>query len=200
MRMNIFLRLILTFQSLFLVPLVTPGLYITFPDSDSNVDGIVEIRGSIPEINFSSAEVSYAYADAGETNWFLIAKLDHAVQDDILGSWDTTTITDGTYQLRLSVTLTNGEVNEAIIKDIHVTNYTYTGGTALPGQTTATEGAVTLESTTAPGSHPTNIPENPSSTNSGQIKTSIAAGVLFSVLLLAFLAIYNAVRNARKRR
>jgi hypothetical protein len=200
MLVSAFLSLFLILQSLFSVPLVTPGLYITFPKSSSNVSGIVEIRGSVPVMNFASAEVAYAYADAGETNWFLIAKLDHAVQDDILGSWDTTTITDGTYQLRLSVKLTNGDVNEIVIKEIHVANYTHSSGTALPGLLTATMNELPKEATTAPGLQPTRIPGNPASMNSGQIKISIALGVIVSVLLLALLAIYNAVRNARKRR
>lgn len=200
MLINVFLSLVFILESLVSVPFVTPGLYITFPGSGSNVDGIVEIRGNMPVPNFASAEVAYAYAGAGETNWFLITKLDHAVQDDILGRWDTTTITDGTYQLRLSVTLTNGSVNEVVIKDIHVSNYTHSDSTAMPVLTAATQGVATSASTTAPGFKPTNIPANPASMDNSQIQTSIAAGVLFSILLLALLAIYNAVRNARKRR
>lgn len=200
MLLNILLRLMLIFQPVLAIPLVTPGLYFTFPESGSNVSGIVEIRGSIPVMNFSSAEVSYAYADVGATNWFLISKIDHAVQDDVLGNWDTTTITDGVYQLRLSVTLTNGEVNEVVIKDIQVTNYTHPNSTTLPALVTATADVFKPESTSVPGIHPTNIPSNPASTDSGQLKTSILAGILAAVLLLFLLVIYNTIRGLRKRR
>ncbi len=197
---TILVRWLLVFQSLFSIFLITPGLYITFPENGANVSGIVEIRGSVPVTNFASAEVSYAYADAGETNWFLIAKLDHAVQDDVLGNWDTTTITDGVYQLRLAVTLSNGTVNEIFVKDIHVMNYTHPEGTLPPKAATATESVITPEATAVSADRPTPIPDNPASTDSHQLKISITAGIIAAVLALFLLLVYNALRSLRNRR
>jgi hypothetical protein len=50
----------------------------------------------------------------------------------VLAKWDTTTITDGIYRLKLSVTTTNGTINEVVVEQVTVMNYTHAAATSLP--------------------------------------------------------------------
>lgn len=193
------LRRFMIFLSLGLVTVVTPGLYITSPESGSNVNGIVEIRGSIPVENFSTANLYYAYTGQAATNWFLIAEIDTAVQDGLLASWDTTTITDGTYQLKLSVKEANGTINEVVVKDIRVTNYTYSGGTPDPGLSVPTGILEMQEATEILSMQPTQIPSNPAATTDDQLKSSLIIGILCAVVFLSLLLIYSAIRGSWKK-
>jgi len=80
---------------------------ITYPESDTTVSGIVEIRGIATH---SSAQwwydVSYA-PGPGPTEgsqWVPLAQVENTpVQNDVLAVWDTTSIPDGVYTLVLTV-------------------------------------------------------------------------------------------------
>lgn len=130
-------------MSFFLVMLlgmtITSGLYITAPTTGEVVEGIVEIRGSVPEEGFLSAEVLYAYAQTGKETWFLIKRLDKVVQDDVLAAWDTTTITDGVYHIKLVVTKVGDRRNEVVVENIQVSNYSRAPGQNEMGVNTQTE-------------------------------------------------------------
>ena len=76
---------------------------ITSPRPGEALQGVIAVQGSTDVLDFESAELSFAYQDGGEETWFLIANLKNPVEDQRLAEWDTTTIADGTYQLRLRV-------------------------------------------------------------------------------------------------
>ena len=82
-------------------------------------------RSLVPSeiVGFQSAEVAFAYGKDNST-WFLITGSDQPVRDGVLASWDTTTIADGTYLLRVRVNTSDGEVVEVEAKDLRVRNYT----------------------------------------------------------------------------
>ena len=185
---------------LFSSSLVTPGLYITSPQSGSVVEGIVEIRGSIPEEDFSSAKVSYSYAQGTEENWFLITRLDRAVQDDVLATWDTTTITDGNYQLKLVLKTSTGNTYEVIVKDIQVANYSRSG--PLPTSVVNEPGllAPMTESTAVIAQGPTALPANKASITDDEIRSTIIAGIMIGCILLVLLVLYTSLQAYRRRR
>ncbi len=71
-----------------------PVAEITFPTNNQVVSGVVEIRGTVLDDNL----LRYYYNIAG------ISKTitgDNSFSDQVIYTWDTTTITDGTYSLRL---------------------------------------------------------------------------------------------------
>jgi hypothetical protein len=69
-------------------------------------------------------EVSFAYgSDAGRT-WFLIQESQQPVSGGALATWDTTTLTDGDYDLRLLVSLKDGTQQQVVVKGLRVRNYT----------------------------------------------------------------------------
>ena len=72
------------------------------------IRGIVPIWGTSLVDGFVSWEINYAYADDNTGTWFLIVESDQPVEEDLLGEWDTTRITDGIYHLRLTIFLEKG--------------------------------------------------------------------------------------------
>jgi hypothetical protein len=183
---------------------ITPGLYVLSPTDGQVVAGTVQIKGSVPDDDFDYAEVSYAFSDESVSNWFLISRLDQTVHDDTLALWDTTTITDGTYKLKVSVHRKNGSSSEVIVEDIRVGNYThYDVPTA-----TATSAAVIAETTSAGetpeptvmmAAQPTDLPKNPASIDEDDFKLSLISGVTLAVLVLAVLGIYVLFRRVARK-
>ena len=101
--------LILFLAAVAVRPVAAQGRLPSFhPKQGDVLQGVVTIRGSSNETGFLSAEVDFAYAGDTTGTWFLIATGSQPVDSNILASWDTTTITDGNYNLRLRVTLTDG--------------------------------------------------------------------------------------------
>lgn len=197
---RLFYRLAVVFVSLFSPLLITPGLYITSPGTGSTVNGIVEISGSIPEVNFKSAKIFYAYDGSGVENWFQIAELSEPMQDVVLAKWDTTTITDGTYQLKLSVTTINGTVNEIIVEQITVMNYTHAEETPLPNAGPVGTSIPEFSTAAVDVNQPTMIPANPAAADRAQLISSMVAGIVLAVIVLVLLLIYSIIRGSRRRR
>ena len=59
-----------------------------------------------------------------EGNWFLIQYSYEPVENGTLAVWDTSTIADGNYHLRIKVLLTDGRTRETIVSQLRVRNYT----------------------------------------------------------------------------
>ncbi len=78
------------------------------PVTGQAVQGSIAIRGSTGMDRFQSYEVNFSYEGDPTLTWFLIQEGTTPVQDGVLAEWDTTTITDGDYTLRLLVTLNDG--------------------------------------------------------------------------------------------
>ena len=180
--------------------MITPGLYITSPEKGAVVEGVVEIRGSVPEDGFSSAELQYAYSQSAVETWFLIKRLDHVVQDDVLASWDTTTITDGLYRIKLVVQNQDGKENEVIVDDVQVSNYSRVQGQPegdLPEQTGNTPSAVeVLVATPAP----TELISNPASILRQEVRRTVVSGIIFACATLGLLVLYTSIQSRRRRR
>ncbi len=89
---------------------------LTFPLNGAVLGGVVNIKGTIKVNNFGFYK--YEYAPNGSTNWATIAA-GHQLfpPDSILGSWDTTMLVPGDYQLRLVVE-DNGKLLPACVVSI----------------------------------------------------------------------------------
>ena len=184
---------------------ITPGLYVLNPTDGQVVAGTVEVKGSVPDDDFDYAEVSYAFSDETASNWFLISRLDQTVHDGTLALWDTTTITDGTYRLKVSVHRKNGSVSELMVENIRVGNYTHYD---VPTATSAAvvESAVetpsiieTIVPTEVMKPLPTDLPRNPASIDQDDFKLSLISGVTLAVLVLAVLGVYVLFRRVARK-
>lgn len=180
---------------------VVPGLYILTPEDGQVVSGTVDVRGSLPEDDFGSAELAYSFNDGDTPNWFTIIRLDQPVHDATLGFWDTTTISDGTYRLKLVVYRANGDAEEVVLQGIQVANYTHiVEPTAAPVEVSATpttKAPVTQQATLSPG--PTQLPENPASIDPADIRLSLTSGVVLAVLMLIILGVYSFFRGLSRK-
>jgi len=166
---------------------------ISAPTAGQVLHGPAAITGLTDVPNFASAEVSFAYASDTMNTWFSISATTQPIANDVLASWDTTTISDGDYVLRLRVTLQDGAFQDVTVP-VQVRNYT---ALAIPTSTaTATEPALQIPTpilvaasstpTLVPRSTPTTLPPNPAELTQSEIYDSlqrgaIAIGILFFV-------------------
>jgi hypothetical protein len=187
---------------------VLSGMGFFRPEQSLNVDspqrgdvlqGVVSIVGSTNVAGFQSAEVSFAYGGEGEGGWFLLERLDHTTQKDVLAVWDTTTITDGDYRLRVLVTLENGEQLEKIIEGLRVRNYTPFEVQEEPETAVveAADQAVTVTPTFVVTATP--LPVNPASVTTQRLLNGLVMGALTTGGLFFVLGLYLFLRNLIRR-
>ncbi len=83
-------------------PQAPPICEITSPAANARLRGVVEVRGSAYlGGNFSFYKLEYSPAEAPDA-WVVFATGYKEVVDGVLGSWDTTTVPDGNYNLLLT--------------------------------------------------------------------------------------------------
>ncbi len=185
----------------------TANARIDAPVAGQVVQGGLVIRGSTATEEFQSYEVGFAYEDDPTDTWFLIQESTTPVQDDVLAVWDTTTITDGEYKLRLLVTSTDGTQVKLLINNLRVRNYSpietdtpsptpiyVTLAPGLPIASTTTGHTPTPTLTPHPSS-PTPLPTNPAVITSSQMVLNLGKGAGVSIALLAILGAYLGLRS-----
>ena len=172
---------------------------ISYPAQGDVLEGIVEIRGSIPEADFSSARIQFSYS-GDETTWFLISRVEKPVKDDLLAIWDTSTITDGQYQLRLIVRTKDGGRKEVVVPDILVANYS-PSPTETPGfeKTMLPQTPVNTEKTEVVIS-PTFLSANPAVIEDNEIRAAILTGGLVGIVFVIIIIISNTLHNFKTRK
>ncbi len=216
----------LTIGLIFALLILTPGLaraqagdavIILAPQGGAALQGQVQISGSANPEGFFAYELAFGYADDPTGTWFIIFESFNPVEAGTLAEWDTFSITDGDYDLRLLVTLTDASEMEIIVQNIRIRNYTIVE-TSTPAPTLTATPVPTMDLTAAfipspspipamPTASPlptiapthTPLPANPAQFRPGDISLSLArgaAGVLAAFLLLG---IYTSIRNARSR-
>lgn len=95
-------------------------IMITSPEPGANVTGTVEIIGtaSVPNFGF----FKYEFAPRGSQNWGTISAVREPKVNEVLGSWNTTSLTNGEYFLRLVVTDNVGVSLEPCVIAVRVLN------------------------------------------------------------------------------
>ncbi|MCL4528774.1 MAG: hypothetical protein M1282_05120 [Chloroflexi bacterium] len=179
---------------------------ITSPAAGQVVQGQVAVTGTTDIPNFSSSEVDFAYASDSTNTWFPIHSSTNPVDNAVLGTWDTTSITDGDYILRLRVTLMDGTLQDATVT-VKVRNYT-----ALPTSTatvTPTQPALQIPtaivlvptSTSTPTPRPTPptptvLPLNPASVTTSEIYSGFWKGAVIALFVFFFFGIIIRLRRS----
>jgi hypothetical protein len=98
------------------------GAVITDPKPNATVRGLVAITGSASIGNFQFYKVEWGRG-ANPDEWHLIGSTyPTPVSDGVLVQWDTTTLPDGVYSLRLHVVKTDGNYSEYVVPQVIVTN------------------------------------------------------------------------------
>jgi hypothetical protein len=87
-------------------PLQGGRAVITYPENGATVSGVVEVRGiaTHPDMHFYQVRHASGPEPTGNTQWVDFAIVEGVqVENNVLGSWDTTNLPDGKYTLALAV-------------------------------------------------------------------------------------------------
>jgi len=154
---------------------------ISSPKPNQAVQGLVKIIGSTNVHDFSHASLEFSYQDNPTNTWFPISESNQGVVNDLLATWDTSTITDNNYNLKLTVTTKTNQILTYLVEGIRVRNYSpiETDTPAAP----STPSLLLATSIPAPQrfihSTPTPFPTNPATIQRSDLITSSMWGILF---------------------
>ncbi len=183
---------------------------ITSPASGQTLQGQVAVRGSTDVPGFARAELEFAYGSDPNGPWFPIQTDDQPVSNDSLGTWDTTSISDGEYVLRLRVFLQSGVNQDVIVSGLHVRNYTPTPTSTLAPTATPTAALpiptpilllpspspTAVTPTPAPIPSPTPLPVNPAALTPGEILSSFQRGALVILAIFVIFGLFLRLRRS----
>ena len=93
---------------------------ITYPPETEVLQGSVQIQGTATHPEFWKYEL--AAAPQGTENWFIITVSETPVVNGVLGVWDTRTVADGPYSIRLRVVRRDGNYDEYFVRNVTVNN------------------------------------------------------------------------------
>lgn len=189
------------------IPAETPQVRVSSPGDGQAVIGNVQITGTSDTPGFVSAELSFAYVDNPTNTWFLISSSTEPVRQGTLEEWDTSTITDGLYDLRLVVARQGTDPLVYTVKNIRVRNYTpietntptpvTPTATPLPGDTAVPTSTPTPTETPIPPTA-TSLPPNPIQVTRQDFTWSLITGVAIVAGAFAIIGIYVSIKNLRK--
>lgn len=178
---------------------LTPRVKLDSPQPGDVLQGVISIAGVTEVEGFRSAEVAFAYQVDPTNTWFLIAQTNTPVKSGALASWDTTTISDGGYRLRLLVLLQDGQKVEVMADGLRVRNY-------LPVETATPDVRAGQKTPTPTGTHlpdfevaavtPNPQPTNPAIVTPLDLQGSVAQGAVVAMALLVLVGLYLALRAA----
>jgi len=185
------------------VPATPETIEIQSPLPGQALQGTIVIKGSTEVQDFQSGRLEFSYSENPTNTWFLIQEFTEPVAGE-LAQWDTSTITDGTYDLRLSVTLVDGKQVKAVISGLRVRNYTLIEtntptpelptATQVPGDTPVPTLTPTSTITPVPPT-PTPLPPNPAQLSRRDITGSMGKGALGILGIFALIGLYTSIRK-----
>ena len=173
--------------------LVTPAsVGISAPGNGANLSGVVVVSGT----TLSAWDLSFSYADDPTGTWFPLAQSSDPVSAGTLTSWDTTTITDGFYVLRLHVSAVDG--SQYFKVNVRVRNYSPVETATLTLTPTAAPTftlvpvIATATATFTPAPTPTipaPLPPNPATLSTQEIVVNFGKGAFGVIALFAFFGV-----------
>jgi uncharacterized membrane protein len=181
----------------------SPPIAITSPAPDEILRGQVTITGKVDVPSFVSAQLDFAYASNPTDTWFTIQTFSQPLADSTLATWDTASITDGDYILRLRVSFEDGTFQEVTVP-IKIGNDLVPTPTPEPTSTPQADSvliptpfllAASPTPTDVPRPTPTALPSNPVSLAQNQIYASLGRGALVILGLFALAGIIMRVRR-----
>ncbi len=171
-------------QAEYEIKLISPG-------EGSAVQGLVEILGTTETNDFIDYEISFSIMSEGVQAWFPIIYSQEAIDDGTLAEWNTATLTDGTYSIRLIVNLIDQDPIIIIVENIRVRNYTaIETSTPSPTRTSNPEELPTATASPMPPTA-THIPKNPAQIDKSDIYSALKWGIGITVSFLLFLGYYT---------
>lgn len=185
-------------------------ILITIPAPGTPLQGTIAIEGSTTIEGFLSWEITFSYVSDTSGTWFLIDEGDGQVANGVLTQWDTTTISDGDYNLRLTVFLQGGRREHFVVHNLRVRNYspietitptptlTSTPYTETP-QPSLTP-TITIQPTETPvPDTPTPLPTNPIIITQDDINNSLIRGAAGALAAFIMIGLYLSIKQIFRR-
>ncbi len=184
----------------------SPPIAITSPAADEVLRGQVTITGTMDVPGFASAQLDFAYVSNPTDTWFTIQTFSQPIANSTLTMWDTTSITDGGYVLRLRVNFQDGTFQEVTVP-IKIGNDAVPTPSPEPTLRMSTPEEVTVlvptpfllaaspTPTEVPRPTPTALPANPASLGQNEIYGSLGRGALVILGLFALAGLIIRVRR-----
>lgn len=206
--LNLFVMHFLLIISLFinlLIGWVSPKsqldlVRILSPQKDQVLLGNIDIVGTATGIGFQYAEVSFRFQNSENDTWFLISQIGEPKIDEFLTNWDTSTIIDGDYQIKIQAFFEDGHSIESMIGNLRIRNYS-TIETATPtilqsqkAESTKPSSVIT-EPTQNNIHYATSLPQNELTVGLTDISAYAIRGALIGILLLITLGIWILIRH-----
>jgi hypothetical protein len=169
---------------------------ISAPGNNEVLQGVLTINGSTTVSTFASGELQFSYNKTPKT-WFLIQSLEQPVLDGKLAAWDTNSVTDGVYDLRLVVIMKDGSQKEAFISGLRIRNYTpiETRTPTLPPVVPVATPVPTLTSTVTPIPNTvTPLPTNSAGLNASEFGLSLIQGGIIAFIVFAIGGVYLGIK------
>jgi hypothetical protein len=179
---------------------------ITSPADNQVVQGQVQVNGVTDIPSFASANLSFGYDPDPTGTWFTIQAGLPPLAGGQLATWNTTTVSDGDYRLRLRVILLDGSAQDALVK-VRVRNYTAVPTPSPLVTPTATAvlqiptamvvvPSATVTAQPAPAvATPTALPPNPAGINTAEILSGFWRGALVVGLLVLVFGVLLRLRR-----
>lgn len=186
------------------------GVEITAPSTGTPLQGAISIVGSTLIDGFSSWEITFGYAHDTSGSWFLISEGDEQTTRGELAQWDTTTITDGDYNLRLTVYLQGGRREHFVVDNLRVRNYspietitptptlTSTPFTETPHPSRTPTSTTEPTETQIPNT-PTPLPTNPATITQNNINNSLLRGGAGALVAFVLIGLYLSIKRIIRR-
>lgn len=181
----------------------TPALAVAILDlrPGQAVQGVLAVRVKSDVPAFRNAELSFTYQDDPRQTWFLVAESNQPLNGQSMAEWDTNTISDGDYLLRLVVWREEGNYLEAIVP-LRVRNYSpIETDTPLPPTPSPTLApaetpipTVTATAHPPPAATSTSLPPNPLALQPAQVIHGAVQGGAIAILALAMAGLYARLR------
>jgi hypothetical protein len=174
---------------------------ITSPNEGEILQGNIYIEGTVSGSTFQFAEISFQYQDSKSSNWFEIGTIDSPIVDDTIGIWDTSTIADGIYRIKVVAHYENDRTQEAIVNNLDIRNYTALGPSATDepsvNELDESESQVTATPVVPTITVPTPMPKNEMVVTKTQFFLTLLQGAIFGVLFLAVIVIFVIIRRRK---
>jgi hypothetical protein len=158
------------------------------PQPGDAVQGFITITGSIQSESVVSYRLEFSFVDQPEGGWFLIQEGKTPLVDQTLGGWDTSAITDGDYQIRVTVSGPSGDGASFTVNHIRVRNYSPIETSTPVPAAEATEDN-TLKTVSQPTETPLSLdlapkpPKNPAALSRADLSTSLKIGGVYGALI-----------------
>ena len=173
----------------------------TSPKEGEILQGSIYIQGTISGSAFEYAEISFQYQDSQSTNWFLIDTIETTIVDDTIAIWDTSTIADGKYRIKVIAYYENNQIHEAVLENLDIRNYTAVepgGNIEGEGQSTPMGNAQSVdEATPTSAPIPTAVPPNEMTVSRSQFFITLIQGAIFGILLLVAGLLFVIIRRRK---